>query len=87
MLIPRVFKSSQLEAILDFVHCNRPAHAGMRSLKQVWPACHRIGSQKFSWALQRFVDLPYLWLTSEDNRTVQHYDKANSQHGGSAHTC
>lgn len=44
-----------------------------------YPAAHtrvitfggpKVGGEKFNWATQRFVDLPYLWLTSEDNRTI-----------------
>ncbi len=31
----------------------------------------RVGGQKFNWAMQRFVDLPYLWMTAEDNQTVR----------------
>lgn len=30
----------------------------------------RVGDANFDWALQQLVDLPYLWLTQEDNQTV-----------------
>ena len=35
----------------------------------MWSGC-RVGDEKLDWALQQLVDLPYLWLTATDNRTI-----------------
>lgn len=31
----------------------------------------RVADDKFNWAVEQLVDLPYFWLTSSDNATVR----------------